>query len=101
MGVALAGMDGIVVEEHKRDALIDFHVLAAEASSLMRHVEAMGESVQFGEGQELSVLASRGMILIKKVSSEYFLLMAVSSEGNFGKARYLLRREGAALEKEL
>ncbi len=101
MGVALAGMDGIVVEEHKRDSLIDFHVLAAEASGLMRHVDVMGESIQFGEGKELSVLASGGMILIKKVSSEYFLLMAVSSEGNYGKARYLLRREGAVLEKEL
>lgn len=101
LGVALVGMDGVMVEGHKRDSLLDLEVLAAETSTLMRHVQAVGESIQFGEGQELSILASSGVILMRRVSPEYFLLMVVSSEGNFGKARFLLRREAAGLEKEL
>ena len=101
LGVALVGMDGIVVEEHKRDGLLDLHSLGAEVSTLMRHVDSMGEGSQFGEMQEISAQADHGTILIRKINSEYFLLLAISAGGNFGKARFLLRREVAGLEKEL
>jgi predicted regulator of Ras-like GTPase activity (Roadblock/LC7/MglB family) len=101
LGVALVGMDGIVVEEHRRDNLLDLSALAAEFSAVLRQLEEVSEGLHFGQAQELCVLADKGLILIKKINPEYFLLLVIHSEGNFGKGRYLLRREVAHLEKEL
>jgi predicted regulator of Ras-like GTPase activity (Roadblock/LC7/MglB family) len=101
LGVALVGMDGIVVEEHRRDNLLDLSALAAEFSALLRQIEEISEGLHFGLAQEICVLADKGLILIRKVNPEYFLLLVIHSDGNFGKGRYLLRREIAQLEKEL
>lgn len=101
LGVALVGMDGIVVEEHKRDSLLDLTALAAEFSGSLRQVEGATEGLHFGQTQELSILGEKGLIIIRKVNPEYFILLVIHSEGNFGKGRYLLRREMAELEKEL
>ncbi len=101
LGVALVGMDGIVVEEHRRDTLLDLSALAAEFSAVLRQIEEVSEGLHFGQAHELCVLGDKGLILIKKITPEYFLLLVIHSEGNFGKGRYLLRREVARLEKEL
>ena len=101
LGVALVGMDGIVVEEHRRDTLLDLPTLAAEFSTVLRKIEEITESLPFGPSQELCVLGDKGLILIKKVNSDYFLLLVIHAEGNFGKGRFLLKREVAQLEKEL
>ena len=101
LGIALIGMDGIVVEEHRRDNLLDLSALAAEFSAILRQLEEVSEGLQFGQSHELCVLADKGLILIKKINAEYFLLLVIHSDGNFGKGRYLLRREVAQLEKEL
>ena len=101
LGVALVGMDGIVVEEHRRDTLLDLPTLAAEFSTVLRQIEEITGSLPFGPSQELCVLGDKGLILIKKVNSDYFLLLVIHAEGNFGKGRFLLKREVAQLEKEL
>jgi predicted regulator of Ras-like GTPase activity (Roadblock/LC7/MglB family) len=75
--------------------------LAAEFSAVLRQIEGVSEGLHFGQAHELCVLSEKGLILIKKINPEYFLLLVIHSEGNFGKGRYLLRREVARLEKEL
>jgi len=101
LGIALVGMDGIVVEEHRRDTLLDLPALAAEFSAVLRQIEDITESLHFGRSQELCVLGDKGLILVKKINSDYFLLLVIHAEGNFGKGRYLLKREVAQLEREL
>lgn len=101
LGVALAGMDGIVVEEHKRDGLLDLNAMAAEFSGILKQLEGVARNIQLNGISELCVLADSGMTLVRKINEEYFLLLVISPEGNFGKGRFLLRREVARLEKEL
>jgi predicted regulator of Ras-like GTPase activity (Roadblock/LC7/MglB family) len=101
LGVALVGMDGIVVEEHRRDGLLDLHALGAEFSTVLKQVGEITDNLHLGQSQELCVLGDKGLILIKKINRDYFLLLVIDSEGNFGKGRYLLRREVAQLEREL
>ncbi|MCI0528579.1 MAG: hypothetical protein L0Y56_14165, partial [Nitrospira sp.] len=57
LGVALVGMDGIVVEEHRRDTLLDLSALAAEFSAVLRQIEEVSESLHFGQAHELCVLS--------------------------------------------
>ncbi|HEX9756725.1 MAG TPA: roadblock/LC7 domain-containing protein [Nitrospiria bacterium] len=101
MGVALVGMDGIVVEEHKRDPLLDLHSLGAEYCSVIKGLEKTSDSLSMGVMRELSVVAEKSTVLLKRINDEYFLLLVVGSDGNFGKGRFLMKKELYHLEKEL
>ena len=100
-GIALVGMDGIVVEEHKKDPTLDLQTLGAEYSGMMREVQRTNSALQIGDVKEVSVLTDKVIVISRQISKEYFLVLVVESEGNFGKGRFLIRREIASLEREL
>jgi len=100
-GIALVGMDGIVVEEHKKDPTLDLQSLGAEYSAMMREVQRVNSSLQIGDIREVSVLTDKVIVISRQLSKEYFLVLVVEPEGNLGKGRFLIRREIATLEKEL
>ena len=100
-GIALVGMDGIVVEEHKKDPTLDLQSLGAEYSAMMREVQKANSALQVGDVREVSVLTDKAIVISRQLSKEYFLVLVVEPEGNFGKGRFLIRREIATLEKEL
>ncbi len=105
-GVALVGMDGIVVEERCPDAGVDLPALGAELCGLIKTVERSAQESGIGGGrelgpQELSLGFSRDRVLARRLTPEYFALLVLAGDGNYGKGRYLLRREAAALKLEL
>ncbi|HTN44056.1 MAG TPA: hypothetical protein VMN77_09715 [Nitrospiria bacterium] len=100
-GVALVGMDGIVVEELKRDDQLDLQVLGAEFNGLLKTAGKLGDSVGFGGITELVTSAERFVVLVRQVTADYFLILVIQAGGNLGKARFLLRRAAALLKTEL
>lgn len=101
LGIAMVGMDGIVVEEHKKDPLLDLQSLGAEYCAVIKDVERASASLGLGSGKEISVITDKAIIILNRINEEYFLLLVLGSEGNFGKGRFLLKKEIAFLEKEL
>jgi predicted regulator of Ras-like GTPase activity (Roadblock/LC7/MglB family) len=100
-GIALVGMDGIVVEEQKRDARIDLQALGAEFSGLLKTAGKLTESVEWGGVTEMMMSAEHFVVILRQVTAEYFLILVVRPDGNLGKARFLLRRAGSQLKTEL
>lgn len=100
MGVAIAGMDGILVEEIRVDPSFDLGPIAAEYGGLWRSVDQAGQSVELGAGQEMTVMTEKAIILVKKINRDYFLVLVAGSEKNFGKGRFLLKMEAASLVEE-
>lgn len=101
LGIAVAGVDGIILEEYKADPLLDLSSLVAEYSAFWRGVDKATASVDLGATHEMSILTDKTVIILKKINSDYFLLLATGSEKNFGKGRFLMRKEMAALAEEL
>jgi predicted regulator of Ras-like GTPase activity (Roadblock/LC7/MglB family) len=100
-GIALVGMDGIVVEEHKKDPTLDLQSLGAEYSAMMREVQRVNSSLQIGDVREVSVLNRQGDRDLPTTQQRIFSCLSGEPEGNLGKGRFLIRREIATLEKEL
>jgi predicted regulator of Ras-like GTPase activity (Roadblock/LC7/MglB family) len=100
-GIAIVGMDGIVVEEQKRDAGIDLQALGAEFSGLLKAAGKLTESVEWGGVNEMMMTAERSVVVLRRVTAEYFLILVIRPDGNLGKARFLLRRAGSQLKTEL
>ncbi|MBI3805863.1 MAG: roadblock/LC7 domain-containing protein [Nitrospirae bacterium] len=101
IGIAISGMDGIVVEEVRIDPSFDLGPLAAEYGALWRSVDKAGQSVELGSSQEMTIMTEKAILLVKKINPDYFLLLVVGSEKNFGKGRFLLKMEAASLVEEL
>lgn len=101
LGIALVGTDGIVVEEVKRGDSLDFQSLGAEYCIIFKEVERASSSCALGTPLEVSIVSNETTVVMKRVNKEYFVILVLGSEGNFGKGRFLLRKEIVNLQKEL
>jgi predicted regulator of Ras-like GTPase activity (Roadblock/LC7/MglB family) len=100
-GVALVGMDGIVVEEKRRDPALDLQALGAECCGLFKTLAKIAQDTGLGAPEEFSLGAIEGQLVVRRITPEYFTLLVIAPNGLFGKGRYLLRREAAAIRQEL
>jgi predicted regulator of Ras-like GTPase activity (Roadblock/LC7/MglB family) len=99
---SLMGMDGIEVDTHLTDELgLDLRALLIEFSTLFRGAKDAAAAHQAGEVAELSIQTERILTVARVVSSEYFMVAALRPDGNFGKARYMLRVTAPKLAAEL
>jgi len=98
----LMGMDGIEVDSHLVDELgLDLKALLIEFSTLFRSAKEAAEVHQAGGLAEVSIQTERLLTVARLVSPEYFMVAALRPDGNFGKARYLLRITAPRLAAEL
>lgn len=105
-GVAglLMGFDGIAVDTYATsngEPAPDINTIGMEFSFLLTQVKKAAESLELGGVHEVTIRTDRLTILMRVVSPEYFVALAVRAEGNFGKGRYLLRLVAPKLLVEL
>ena len=88
----LMGFDGIAVESHVRDrADVNIETIGMELSVVLKGLMHAVESVQAGAAQEVAVQAEKLTLIVRVLNSDYFLALALAPDGNYGKARFLLR----------
>src|SRR5688572_22110979 len=96
------GLDGIPVETYVRqNDKVDVNTVAMEFSFILTQVRKAGDSLQVGALEELSIKAQRLVLVCRMIAPQYFVAIAVSPEGNFGKARYLARVSAPTLAAQL
>ena len=103
-GVAavIMGLDGIPVETYVRQVdKVDVNTVAMEFSFILGQVRKAADSLQVGNLEELSVKAQRLVLVCRMISPQYFVAIAISAEGNFGKARFLARMATPSLVAQL
>lgn len=101
IAAVIMGLDGIPVDSYIRQNSVDVNTIGMEFSFILGQVRKAGESLQVGGLEELSVKAQRLMLICRMISPQYFVAIALSPEGNFGKARYLTRMAQPALVAQL
>ncbi len=103
-GVAglLMGFDGIAVDSFiAQGSGIDINTVGMEFSFILTQVRKAAEILEVGAVQELVIRTEKLTVLMRVVSTEYFLALAMGPDGNFGKGRYLLRLAVPRLAAEL
>lgn len=101
LALSLVARDGIPVESVSSDPDLDLEVLAAELVAQVRSITENHRELEVGEVQQLSVTTDRLTLMVSSVASDYYLLLVLGPEGNYGKARFELRRARLLLEEEL
>ena len=102
LGALIMGTDGIAVEKVLGEAGMEANldVAAAEFTSLVRSAQRAGVDTGLGGLRELVISLEGAMMLVRLLSRDYFVVLALSSEGNLGRGRFELRKAELKLAKE-
>ena len=100
-GVSLIGRDGIAVDTFLQNGRTPLDLVAAEMTGFLKNLSAADLGLETGSVRQFAVVADNAIVVLSSVTPEYYLLMLLSRDGNFGRARYELRKAASVLEKEL
>jgi predicted regulator of Ras-like GTPase activity (Roadblock/LC7/MglB family) len=103
-GVAglLMASDGIAIDQYsKGDGPFDIEAVGMEYSVVLKGVQRASEMLDTGETNEVSFQTERLTTVVRMLTDEYFVALAVAPGGNVGKARFLLRTSAAKLLENL
>jgi predicted regulator of Ras-like GTPase activity (Roadblock/LC7/MglB family) len=96
------GFDGIAVDAYTRDGgKMDITTVGMEFSFILTQMRKAAETLDVGGVSEITIKAEKLTIVMRVLNDEYFLALALSPEGNFGKGRYLMRVVAPRLQQEL
>jgi len=102
LGALIMGIDGIAVErslkQEGQEENLD--VAAAEFTSLLRSAQRTGKDTGLGHLRELVITLDSAVIVMRLLSPEYFVVLAISPEGNLGRARFELRKAELLMASE-
>lgn len=100
--VIILGVDGIPIEREVRDLhhSFDIDVIATEFTSLVRRSMRTAQDTGLGSLREMVFVTDALTFLLRPITSEYFLLLALHPGTSVGRARFELRKAQLALESE-
>lgn len=99
MAVSLIGLDGIAIESIK-DSAVPLDVIGAEFGGFIKSIRPNPE-LNTGEVLQFALVAEKYVTFLSAVTPEYFLLLVMRPEGNYGRARFELAKAKHALQDEL
>ena len=102
LGALIMGTDGIAVEKVLGEAGVEANldVAAAEFTSLVRGAQRAGNDTGLGGLRELVISLDGAVMLMRLLSRDYFVVLAMNSQGNIGRGRFELRKAELQLAKE-
>ena len=101
----LMGFDGITVDSYTRDqgtlGSEGLEALGSEYSQILGQIKQAVVALELGEAREVAVSAENMTTVIRLLNESYFIALAMSTTGNLGKGRYLLRVNATNLVESL
>ena len=90
LGALIMGTDGIAVEKLFSEAGVDANldIAAAEFTSLVRSAQRAGNDTGLGGLRELVVSLEGSILLMRLLSKDYFIVLAMTPQGNLGRGRF-------------
>ena len=99
LAVSLIGLDGIAIETIN-DQRVPLDVFGAEFGGFVKSVRPNAE-LNTGEVLQFALVTEKYITFLSAVTSEYFVLLVMRPDGNYGRARFELARAKHLLRDEL
>ena len=102
LAAIIMGYDGIPIDEYLVDSTqFDLQLLTVEYANLLRDIRCTVELLENGAMEEVSIATDRLRVLVRVINDQFFLVLVITADGNYGKGRYLLSREALKLKDDL
>ena len=100
LAVSLIGLDGISVEKLNGDA-VPLDVMGAEFGSFIKSIRLSNTELNTGEILQFALVTEKYIAFVSEVTPEYYVLLVLKPDGNYGRARFELTRAKQLLRDEL
>ncbi len=100
LGIIIIGLDGIPIEQVSFSSDIDLEQVGAEISSLIKSTIQTTTRSELGGLLETTILTDKARFIARLITHEYFILLGLAPDGNYGRARYELKKAQVILESE-
>jgi hypothetical protein len=100
LAVSIIGLDGIAVETVK-DGPVPLDVMGAEFGGFIKSIRLSNTELNTGDVLQFSLVTEKYIAFLSAVTSDYFVLLVLRPDGNYGRARYELDKAKHALREEL
>ena len=99
LAVSLIGLDGIAIDT-LNDGHVPLDVLGAEFGGFVKSIRPNTE-LDTGEVLQFSLVTEKYITFLSAVTTEYFILLVLRPDGNYGRARFELSKAKNLLRDEL
>ena len=100
VAVSLIGLDGIAVDSIK-DQPVPLDVMGAEFGGFVKSIRLSNTELNTGDVLQFSLVTEKFTAFLSAVTPEYYVLLVMNPEGNYGRARFELARAKQQLRNEL
>ena len=100
LAVSLIGLDGIAIEA-LNDRGVPLDVIGAEFGGFIKSIRLSNTELNTGEVLQFSLVTEKYVTFLSAVTPEYFVLLVMQPDGNYGRARFELARAKHLLRDEL
>jgi predicted regulator of Ras-like GTPase activity (Roadblock/LC7/MglB family) len=102
IGAVIMGYDGIPIDEYiVPEADFDVQLLCVEYSNLIKEIRKAVEVLKTGIMEEIAINTDVSRVLMRVINDDYFLVLVLKHDGNFGKGRFYLKKYVPRLRTEL
>lgn len=100
LAISLIGLDGIAVET-LNEGRVPLDVLGAEFGGFIKSIRLSNTELNTGEVKQFALVTEKYVTFLSEVTPEYYILLVMSPDGNYGRARFELTKAKELLRDEL
>ena len=99
---SVMGFDGYSVDtQTSKDPGVDLEALLVEYGTMLTKIRETAKGLQAGSVSEVVINTDKLTTIARPLTPQYYLVLALSPDGNFGKGRYALRIAAPKVTAEL
>jgi predicted regulator of Ras-like GTPase activity (Roadblock/LC7/MglB family) len=99
---SVMGFDGIAIDtQTAQEPGLDFSAMLVEYGNILSKLKEAATALEAGTVSEVVINTEKLSTIARLLTPEYFLVLALRPEGNFGKGRYALRIAAPRVTAEL
>ena len=100
LAVSLIGLDGIAVETIGNGE-VPLDVIGAEFGGFIKSIRHANTELNTGDVLQFSLVTEKYITFLSEVTPEYYILLVLRPDGNYGRARFELSKAKHLLRDEL
>ena len=100
LAVSLIDLDGIPIESIN-DHAVPLDIMGAEFGGFIKSIKQANTELNTGDVTQFSLVTEKYVTFLSAVTTEYFILLVLKPDGNYGRARFELARAKNVLRDEL
>ncbi len=101
IAATIMGMDGLSIQHYAASGEYDVDAVGVEYGKVIDEIKHASTLLNLGEVEEVIVSTHGTDVLLRMITTEYYIAFVMGHNANAGRARYFLRKAAVKAKEEL